>query len=501
MSVHARHGDGSAPRGATVLRVGAAIVAVLLTALTGVGWWTLKHTLGGITISQALGADDPRSGDGAINLLLIGLDSRKDQDGNDLPQDVLDKLHAGDSDSGGYNANTLILAHITPDNKVVAFSIPRDDYVAVSDISGYSHIKIKEAYGLKRAEVAQQLTDRGITDQQKLERQGREAGRGATLAAVRDLTGVPIDYFAEINLAGFYDLASSLGGVDVCLNHAAYDDYSGADFPAGRQTLDGAQALAFVRQRHGLDNGDLDRTHRQQAFLVSVMHKLQQSGTFTNLGKLGSLLDVVRKDIVLSTGWTDGLFRRVGAIAGTGVQYQTLPVLRYDTVDGEDVNVVDPAAIRKQVAAAFNGDKSATTSAAAAPSSTVDVINAGTTSGLANTISAELAQRGYTRGEVRNPLTGEPRETEIDYGSGAATDAQQLATLLGIGTAPKLDSGQEPGHIRVILGPDYAEPSGLGTPDSATAVAATAAGSAASDPTPTPDQGRPVVGSDIPCVN
>ncbi len=53
---------------------------------------------------------------------------------------------------------------------------------------------------------------------------------------VRALTGVPIDYFAKVNLAGFYDVAASLGGVEVCLNHAVHDDYSGADFPAGRQT-------------------------------------------------------------------------------------------------------------------------------------------------------------------------------------------------------------------------------------------------------------------------
>ena len=95
---------------------------------------------------------------------------------------------------------------------------------------------------------------------------------------MRTLTGQPIDYFAEVNLAGFYDLAESLGGVEVCLNHAVYDEYSGADFPAGLQTLDAAQALAFVRQRHGLENGDLDRTHRQQAFLLSISHQLQQAG-------------------------------------------------------------------------------------------------------------------------------------------------------------------------------------------------------------------------------
>ena len=234
-------------------------------------------------MSQALGLDAPHSTDGSMNILLIGLDSRKDQQGDDLPQQILDQLHAGGSDDGGYNTNTLILVHVGADNRVAAFSIPRDDYVSAEEIRGYDHIKIKQAYGLAKAEAEQKLVDQGVTDQDALGTQGREAGRAATLRAVRNLAGVPIDYFAEITLAGFYDVAEALGGVRVCLNNPVQDDYSGADFPAGPQRLDAGQALAFVRQRRGLDNGDLDRTHRQQAFLVSVMHQLQDAGTFTDI--------------------------------------------------------------------------------------------------------------------------------------------------------------------------------------------------------------------------
>jgi anionic cell wall polymer biosynthesis LytR-Cps2A-Psr (LCP) family protein len=188
-------------RGMTGLRKLVGLASILVLALTGASWCLVHQALGGFTISQALGLDFPRSSGGAMNILLIGLDSRKDQDGNDLPPEILDKLHAGDSDSGGYNTNTLILAHISADNRVAAFSIPRDDYVAVDDIPGYSHVKIKEAYGLKKADTEQKLVDKGVVDQHQLETQGREAGRAATLAAVRNLTGVPIDYFAEISLA------------------------------------------------------------------------------------------------------------------------------------------------------------------------------------------------------------------------------------------------------------------------------------------------------------
>ena len=97
-----------------------------------------------------------------MNLLLIGLDSRKDQHGDDLPQEILDQLHAGDSDAGGYNTNTLILVHVGADDKVVAFSIPRDDYVPFTGVPGYQNIKIKEAYGLTKAYTEQQLADEGV---------------------------------------------------------------------------------------------------------------------------------------------------------------------------------------------------------------------------------------------------------------------------------------------------------------------------------------------------
>ncbi|WP_439957137.1 LCP family protein [Nocardia altamirensis] len=336
--------------------VACGLSAVVLGA-TAVGWATAGRFDKGFVRSAALGVNTPRSLAGDMNILLIGLDTRKDQDGDDLPQEIVDQLHAGDGDVGGYNANTLILVHIPADMKnIVAVSIPRDDYVKVSGIPGYSSMKIKEAYGLKKAAVQDQLISQGMTDRKALERAGREAGRASIVQAVRDLTGVPIDRFAEVTLAGFYDLSKALGGVEVCLNNSVDDNYySGAVFPAGRQRLDPAQSLAFVRQRHGLENGDLDRTHRQQAFLTSVALDLRNAGTFTDVGKLTALMDVAHRNIVLSDGWniTDFL-RTLGTSDSPSVEFRTLPVLRYDTINGQDVNIVDPVAIRREVRAAFS---------------------------------------------------------------------------------------------------------------------------------------------------
>ncbi|SPM34350.1 Anionic cell wall polymer biosynthesis enzyme, LytR-Cps2A-Psr (LCP) family [Mycobacterium rhizamassiliense] len=494
------------------------VVSLGAVLMTGAGYYVAHGALGGITVSDALTAEDPRSSGNEMNILLIGLDSRKDQDGNDLPNSILKQLHAGDSDDGGYNTNTLILVHVGADDKVVAFSIPRDDWVAWNGIPGYNHIKIKEAYGLTKQYVAQKLANQGGSSQKELETKGREAGRAATLRAVRTLTGVPIDYFAEINLAGFYDLAQSLGGVNVCLNHDVYDSYSGADFSAGPQRLNASQALAFVRQRHGLDNGDLDRTHRQQAFISSVMRELQDAGTFTNLDKLKSLMAVARKDVVLSSGWDDNLIRRLGALAGAAgagqVEFRTLPVVRYDTIDGQDVNIIDPAAIKSEIAAAIGASPSTTATTTAAkpsPDTVVDVINSGSMSGLASEVSRSLKKSGYTAGQVRDRNSDEPANSAIRYGAGADTDAHKLATLLGMQAPNQPDPDIKAGHIQLTVDTSFTmPPPDETTMDDSTSTTTTTTTSKSSSRSgygygtssyPTPDQGKPIGGGGVPCVN
>jgi LCP family protein required for cell wall assembly len=283
--------------------VRATLVAGLAVVLVAAGFivYQLNDMDQGMASSHAL-AGAPKSTDGGTNILLMGLDTRKDQNGNQLPPQILDQLHAGDGEEGGYNTNTLILLHLpSGGGQVKAFSIPRDDAV---DIPGYGEHKIKEAYGLAKADAETQLAKQGVTDQHQLETQSRDAGRKASLDAVRNLTGVSIDHFAEVSLAGFYDLANALGGVEVCLNGPVNDSaYSGAVFPAGKQSLNGAQALAFVRQRHGLPNGDLDRTHRQQAFLASASHNIRSLGTLIDPWKVQGLSDAAKSDVVIDDGW------------------------------------------------------------------------------------------------------------------------------------------------------------------------------------------------------
>ncbi|MFI6052711.1 LCP family protein [Streptomyces violascens] len=327
-------------------------VVLVLCAAAG-GWYLYRDLAGSIGTSHALGDNAPKSVGGDTNILLMGLDSRKDQNGDDLPPEVLDKLHAGSSDIGGYNTNTLILLHVPGDgSKAKAFSVPRDDLV---DIPGHGQDKIKKAYGLEKARTEEKLAAQGVTDKGKLETAGREAGRRAEIETVRNFLGVPIDHFAEVNLAGFYHLADALDGVTVCLKKPVKDKYSGADFPAGKQTLNGQQSLAFVRQRHGLDGGDLDRTRRQQAFLASATQKLDSVGTFTDPVRLLNLLNVAKQDLVTDKGWDLMSFvKQARNVSGGNVAFTTLPIERFAKHRGEDVNIVDPVKIKQIVAEQTN---------------------------------------------------------------------------------------------------------------------------------------------------
>ena len=111
----------------------------------------------------------------------------------------------------------------------------------------------------------------------------QSAGLIMTIRTINALTGLHIDHYMQVDLLGFYRISNAIGGVTVCLNKAQNPNtdsdafgkgYSGINLPAGVSVIKGTQALAFVRQRHGLPNGDLDRIRRQQYFLSAAFHKV-----------------------------------------------------------------------------------------------------------------------------------------------------------------------------------------------------------------------------------
>ncbi|WP_020666299.1 LCP family protein [Amycolatopsis nigrescens] len=283
-----------------------------------------------------------------MNILLIGLDSRTDNHGRPLPQAVLDELRAGEPD-GQELADTMILVHLPKDSArpASAVSFPRDSYVDIA--GGFGKHKINSAYARAKNAAADRLRAEGVTDDDRIARESATEGRRNLIATISALTGVGIDHYAEVNLYGFSEITKAIGGIDVCLNNPVHDSYSGADFPAGPQTLSGVDALKFVRQRHGLPGGDLDRIRRQQAFLAGVRDKITSAGMLTDPAATGRLIDAVSGSVLLDQGWDVADFaRRIQALAGSSVEFQTIPTGRSDlsTPDGSAVQV-DPAQVKE----------------------------------------------------------------------------------------------------------------------------------------------------------
>lgn len=330
----------------------AVALSISIVATSGALNFFSKAASSAIPRSKALqGA--PQSKNGDTNILLIGLDSRRDNEGNPIPREIAKLLRTGPATVGGYNTNTLILIHVPANGKkAVAVSIPRDNYV---NVPGYGMKKIKEAYSYAKYAEDSKLYKEGVK-QPLRERLSRDAGRVATIATVSQFLDVPIDHFAEVNMIGFYDLANALGGIQVCLNKAVSDTkYSGAVFPAGLQTISGADALRFVRQRHGLPNGDLDRTHRQQAFIAGVITKFRTQGIFGDIGKISALLDVAKKDVVIDSGFdVIGFLPQAKALTSGNIKFHTLPIEGYVMRNSQSVNLVDEVKIRKLVQELFN---------------------------------------------------------------------------------------------------------------------------------------------------
>jgi LCP family protein required for cell wall assembly len=344
-------------------RTAIALVSIGVLVVTGYAWNAYRSISTQLTTSAVLGDTPPPAATSGgprqeFTALLVGLDSRTDAQGNPLPDEVLAQLHAG-GDGGQLHTDTIILVHVpaSATEPVVAVSFPRDSYVPISDGSGRH--KINSAFGRGYRAAEAQLQARGVGGAE-LDRRAREAGRRTLVDTVEAVSGTTVDHYSEINLAGFVELTNTLGGVLVCLN-AAVDDsaYSGVRLAAGPQTVRGAGALAFVRQRHGLEGGDLDRVTRQQAFLASLTNRVLSSGTLADPVRLSGLMSVVTRYVVVDAGWNlDAVVAQLGSLAGSDVVFRTIPTIRPDMetpVDGIAVEV-DDARVREFVATVLNGD-------------------------------------------------------------------------------------------------------------------------------------------------
>jgi LCP family protein required for cell wall assembly len=479
-----------------VTRVIATVTAALVVLVTGVAWGKVRSFEDGIyhVFAPSLGHGGD---DGAIDILLVGMDSRADAHGNPLSPQELATLRAGDEVAS--NTDTIILVRI-PDNgkSATAISIPRDTYVSAP---GLGKTKINGVYGQTKEEKRVSLVESGIAPDEA-EREGTEAGREALIKTVADLTGVTVDHYAEIGLLGFSLITDALGGVNVCLKEPVFEPLSGADFPAGPQKLNGPQALSFVRQRHELPRGDLDRVVRQQVVMSSLAHQVISGKTLSSPSTMNRLQSAIQRSVVLSSGWDIMDFvNQLQKLAAGKIAFATIPVLDESgwSDDGmHSVVRVDPHQVQDWVGGLLQDQaKGKTEELAYAPDKTsASVLNDTDINGLAASVSQVLTAKGFSTGKVGNNDTAHVSRSQVQAANAGDVGAKAIAKELG-GLPVIANTSVPQGTVRVVLGNDYTGP-GSGLSDGGPRLAA------ASHPDSEAPPPSPILtaGSDHPeCVN
>ncbi|PPF78845.1 LytR family transcriptional regulator [Subtercola sp. Z020] len=416
------------------------VIAVVLAVVTTGGYviYNYQRFVGGINHIDAIPGGTNSSGKDQ-NILLVGDDHRPD---NATPEQLA-QLGTED-DGGGTSTDTMIVVHLPADgSSATMISLPRDSWV---DIPGYGKDKLNSAF------------IHGVEDG------GSEsAGAQLLITTIQNLTGMTIDHFVRVSLLGFYNVVDALGPVQVCLNEAVDDPFSAINLPAGVSTLDASQALSFVRQRHGLPNGDLDRQVRQQYFLSVEARQILSAGTLLNPGKLGSVLDAISSSVETDPGLNIiDLATQMRGLSADKIRSATIPITGTPTieVDGSDVSIVevDTAAMPGFIAGVLGnaapdaaaGPSAYDTATASAPGDvTVTVLNGSDADGVATVATEALAGYGFSTG---TPDSGDTRDTTVvQYPAGKEGDAKAVAAYLPGAAVEETDSVSD---VTVILGSD-----------------------------------------------
>jgi len=429
---------GQLPYGYRVgARLAVATLSFLVLAGSGLAWVTYQGFSADVPHGDAVPAlaAGQRDLDGKDqNILLIGNDSRS----GDTPAELA-QLSTTD-DGGSANTDTMMIVHV-PGNgaKAALISMPRDSYVA---IDGHGMGKLNSAY------------PDGYTATSGGADAKRAAGGRLLVGTVQNLTGLTVDYFVQVDLLGFYRISNAIGGVKVNLCAAMQESNSGINLHKGINVVKGKQALAFVRQRYGLPNGDLDRVQRQRYFLTAAFRKLASAGVLLNPLKLQRLLTAVQSSFFLDEKLnpTD-LAGQLERLSANNIVGQTIPTDGFGTAgDGESIVKVNPAEVKTFVSRLIGtADSKLDTAKAVAPSSvTVDVMNAGSADGAATQNADTLRQQGFVIGTTGTSGRQSPA-TVIEYSAGMEAKAKTLAAYVPGATLQKITSLS---HVTLLLGSD-----------------------------------------------
>jgi LCP family protein required for cell wall assembly len=282
--------------GRRIALIAGIVVVVLIAGVAGSYFWLNGKLNRDVTLPATTASS------AGTNWLITGSDSRAG-----LSRSQIDALHVG-FDSGTLNSDSVMLLHMGT-GKPVLISIPRDSYVPIPG-HGENKLNAALAYG----------------------------GAPLLIQTVENVTGLKIDHYMGIGFGGLVSVVNTVGGVRMCLPSAVHDSYSGVNLKAGCQTLNGTQALAFVRDRHSFATGDLQRIQDQRAFLQTLLGKATSPGVFLNPFTALPFGSSAASSISVDKG-TSLLALIQAALALKGAQSGTVPIANpaYFTPAGEAV--------------------------------------------------------------------------------------------------------------------------------------------------------------------
>ncbi|MFM9371571.1 LCP family protein [Streptomyces sp. Da 82-17] len=290
-------------RGRRFKRILVTLLVVVLVWGVGTYFWADSQLKREVDLAKVI--ERPEAGDGT-NYLIVGSDSREGMTAEDKK-----RLHTGSAE--GKRTDSMMILH-TGSNGDTLISLPRDSNVEIPSFVGSDSGKKYPATGRTT----------------KLNAAYAEDGPELLVRTVEHNTGLHIDHYAEIGFGGFAKIVDAVGGVDIKVEQPMKDKKSGADFEPGTHTMNGEQALAFVRQRYGLAGGDLDRTKNQQKFLSALANQTATPSTIINPFKLyptmGAGLDTLVVDKDMSLFDLAEMFWAMKSVSGGEGKSMNMPV-------------------------------------------------------------------------------------------------------------------------------------------------------------------------------
>jgi LCP family protein required for cell wall assembly len=472
-------GNGPQPgksRRRKIVRWTSVVTTLVLVAAALAGYAAYRNVVDGIKqvdVSHLLGKRPPQYSTAAMNILVIGSDSRAGTNGQFGSAQAI----------AGARSDTMMLLHILPQHRGgVVISFPRDSLVPIIGCQ------------------ADGMGDKGQTAQpgatEMLNATFASGGPACLWKTLESSTGIFIDHFVEVNFSGFQSVVNDLGGVNVCLPKAIKDPASGLNLTAGVHHVSGAQALAFVRERHIGEGSDLQRIQRQQFFMAALLQQIDTQRTMSDVPRLYSIARDAAKTLTTDSGLSVAAMLNVTqsmkGLTSKGVQFTQVPVIP-DPNDANRVLWQQPQA--GQLFSAIEHDqtvakppktsgpaKSGTTTPGATTPATaatgaqkigIKVLNATATAGLAAQAAGSLTQNHFDVIGTGNAVAPSA-STIIQYSSQADAAAATALTQVAPGAVVQQVAGVTPGTVDLILGSSFtgikaAAPAPSSSPSSASA--------------------------------